>query len=231
MQSKVWQWSAVSLVAVLGWPGVPTQTLAQSTQFEAWQQVLNWWSSEDRRRGYPGTGKPGEMCILNPGKNEVVWHDQPLLLWRSTAHAVGIRTLTDETEVWRATGEYQALGFRGIQMTQPLEPGESYAWYMLYREQSPNPFDRPLPFTLMNEEQRHVIATELEALEADLEATGATVDQLALAKVDYFLEQDLRTDAVQVMFSVEEPSEELMTLREEWITEICAKQMGDDESS
>jgi hypothetical protein len=228
MQNKMWHWSAVSLAAMLSWTGLPTQPLAQSAPVESWSQILDWWNSEDRRRGYPGTGKPAALCYLNPGQNEVVWHEQPLLLWRSTARAVGIRTVADETEVWRATGAYQALGFRGIQIPQPLQPGESYAWYLLYREPSPNPFDRPLPFTLMDEEQRQIVTAELEALETELEETDATADELALAQVDYFLKRDLRTDAVQVMFSVEEPSEALMTLRQEWITEICTKKIGDE---
>ena len=61
----------------------------------------------------------------------------------------------------------------------------------------------------MSQLEREKITSELSTLETKLQTEGATTEDIGIAKADYFVEQQLWSDALQQLHSVENPSPNL----------------------
>ena len=72
-----------------------------------------------------------------------------------------------------------------------------------------------------------LISSGLEDLEAELDSEGVSEEEMALAKAEYFLEAELPADALQAVFAVSEPSEDLIKTQETLIQEVCVPDSDD----
>ena len=86
-------------------------------------------------------------------------------------------------------------------MGKQLQPGFTYDWELISADQTYRP-----TFILMKQPEREAIAAELTAIDNKLQARGATDEDRAIAKADYFVKQQLWSDALQQLHSVENPS-------------------------
>lgn len=209
---------------------------------------------EDRNRGSDGTSrgddwvetadgsKPNRTCILNPGRNDTLWHLQPLFLVQGQVSRMEVK-------------EFQPLLRRGIDPpppvlwsaisnggsddlvkapldAAPLEPGTRYEWRIDPTSASSNHSDNPtyiLPFRVMpNGPERDQITTDLAQLHTDLVAQGVHSAAIAEAKATYFLEQDMPADALHILFSVDETdlTPALTTLQTTLIDTICSEEIS-----
>ncbi|QZZ23098.1 hypothetical protein J5X98_12625 [Leptothermofonsia sichuanensis E412] len=175
-------------------------------------------------------GSRGEICPLapvnwiTPTANQEpveIWSDRPLFLWAGTVGRIQVTSQTDG-DMWdRVIGDNrQSIVYAG----QPLQPDQTYSW-KIFSEASPNA--RPkysFRFRIVEPPVRDHITTELAALETQLKSKGATPEEIALQRANYFVSfanKDLTADALREMYSVKNPSPELRATIEKVAPELC----------
>ncbi|TVP65884.1 MAG: hypothetical protein EA342_13330 [Leptolyngbya sp. LCM1.Bin17] len=189
---------------------------------------------EDQSRGRPGTSRGPEgidepFCILTPGRNETVWHQQPLFVMEGAVTRLALRQEADllessNPEIWSYSPTPTADRLV-MTKTAPLEPGDRYEW--LFYDTSDDSILYALPFSVMAVgAERDQIAADLAQLEAELTQAGASREAIAQAQADYFLAKDMPADVLHVLFAVAEPSPELSDLRAETVETICGFLLG-----
>ncbi|MBD2213050.1 DUF928 domain-containing protein [Nostoc linckia FACHB-104] len=160
----------------------------------------------------------GRICMFSPdspdGTIRVVWNTQPLFLWKVSEGAV-ITKMKLHPENDRNNNLWNQA-FKGqnsaIYQGSPLQPGKIYHWVI---------DGMFVPFQIMEEGQRNKITQELKALENQYQAQGATPEEIASAKANYFVERNLWSDALQQAYVVENPSPELVKIRQEIRQKLC----------
>lgn len=209
---------------------------------------------EDRNRGRDGTSRgddgvetvdgsePNRYCILNPGRNDTLWHFQPLFLIQGNVARMEVkefqplllRGLNPPPPVlWSATPN--AVGGDLVKASldaHPLEPGTRYEWRIFYPTSARSAdSDNPtyiLPFRVMsNGPERDQITADLAQLHTDLAAQGVAHAAIAEAKAAYFLDHNMPADALQILFSVDETdlTPALTTLQTTLINTICSEEI------
>ncbi|NEQ29579.1 MAG: hypothetical protein F6K04_01050 [Leptolyngbya sp. SIO4C5] len=115
----------------------------------------------------------------------------------------------------------------------PLQPGTEYEWSIFFLEQSseaesssgatvPSAEQQTIVlFKVLEDEARDRITADLDQIQVDLEAEGADTEAIALARAGYFVENGLLADAMQEMFAVDDPSENLLSSRANLVSELC----------
>ena len=168
-----------------------------------------------------------EVCPISPGNvgEQVIWSDRPLFIWQGKIPQSTINLYSssanfnyeqDEQLFWSWSGtvppDSQGIVYGGRQ----LQPEFIYDWEFIA-------FDKTYrtTFILMEQSQRDAIATELEVIENKLEANGATAEEIAIVKADYFVNKQLWSDALQQLYSVENPSVNLSDKKQEIETYLC----------
>ena len=162
-----------------------------------------------------------EVCLISPGNlgEQLIWSDRPLFIWQGKIPESEIN-LTKSAEnfgegelVWTQTvpETTRSIAYTG----EDLQPGSTYDWELIsdgttYRQ----------TITLMGESQQEAIAAELAALENRLD-DGATKEDIAIAKADYFIRQKLGYDALQQLYSVPNPSPRLTAQITEIEQHLC----------
>ncbi|MFH7029339.1 MAG: DUF928 domain-containing protein [Heteroscytonema crispum UTEX LB 1556] len=149
--------------------------------------------------------------IFNDQKGtEEIWTDKPVFFWRG----VGV-TQIDIFE--RGNDEVFATlkvkeGLTKIKYNgKPLQPGQSYAWQITAEKVRGLPIkDSGSNFTMMGNKERASITDDLTKLEATLKKKGANVEKIALEKADYFAKKEMWTDVLEQLYSVQNPSPQLM---------------------
>ncbi|MEB3291351.1 MAG: hypothetical protein VKI82_15650 [Leptolyngbya sp.] len=238
----------------LGMIGMPSATPAALAQAESGQPSLVETSIEfSRRRGRGGEGtsrgegslempdgrNPSAYCILNPGRNDTLWHVNPLFLFQGTVAYMEVKKFQPlllrgieppPPVIWSATPN--AIGDDLIKAPldgDPLEPGTRYEWLIYPTAASVQSVDQRtyrLTFQVMpNGPERDQITTDLEQLDADLVAQGADSATIAEAKATYFRDSNLLADALQILFSVDEAdlTPNLSSLQATLIDTICSQ--------
>lgn len=212
----------------LGWMGTALSqaldTPAPATATD-WQQVRDFFRREndDRGAGRDNTSRPIDgVCLVSPKYDQPLWHRNPVLVWQSRDSTVGIRPLGEDNNIfWQdIASETEAGVYSAYYQGEPLELGQTYQW--LFYDTDPVPY-RWFKFHMMTTEQYEHYADALEAVQSELETNGADEIEIALAQSEYFIENNLPIDALQVIFAVDEPSEELLEIREELVQEICGR--------
>ena len=188
--------------------------------------ILNFFKQEhnDPGRNSPGISR-GPVCAISLSREVVIWNTRPLLAWQGRSFpTIGIREISQTAPLWSETAadteaDILQLPYAGM----PLEPGSQYEWLFYFGTVS-NPGSPSLwvQFQVLEGEDRDRISAGLSELQAQLEAEGADEETIALARAEYFLENDLPSDALQAVFAVGEPSEALLETRAALVEEICA---------
>ncbi|MEO0685733.1 MAG: hypothetical protein AAFY76_11990, partial [Cyanobacteria bacterium J06649_11] len=151
---------------------------------------------QDTGRGANGGSRGDDFCLINPGENEKVWHLSPLLIWRGDTNKIGLREKGKNIVLWRdfvaeTESNLKSVKYKGL----PLQFGKTYEW-LFYSNTSKNVV-REIPFQIMDATERAPITAELSALNKKLKAEGATEEEIALERANYFDNRQLWGDVLQ----------------------------------
>lgn len=212
-------WGTVLMVTTLGSvAGAQAQessNVIESRLNAIWNRLIN----DDRE---PPKGTRGEMCAIAPTNPEArtttIWHDQPVIVWQSgTVGKLSLQDpLTQET-LWEhiPSAEETHVVYNGA----PLQAGETYT-LALHKFASGGPTFEP-EFQVMSSASRTLISNGLKnSLEAN-EFSVSDAEWTAIHQADYFSKRDLSFDAIQALFSVENPSAELLAMQAQVIETAC----------
>ena len=185
-----------------------------------WRRVFQFLTSEaeDRREGRNGGPRPGDLCLLNPGRGEQVWSRTPVFIWQGLTTTVGVRGNDPETLLWQQTATQKAQVYTAAYGQASLSPG-TYEWVFLDGDGQPLLWS---PFEVVDEAAYAAHGEELAALQQELEAAEASDADIALARTTYFADHNLSSDALQEVFAVSDPSPELLELQADLVQEFCA---------
>ncbi|MBD2518960.1 hypothetical protein H6G93_29170 [Nostoc sp. FACHB-973] len=176
------------------------------------QQTFSWtnisriiFSKKPPVEPRKGGSRPTDnVCMVSPDapdKLRIVWSDRPLFIWKGQAQTIAVRSINSEQDLWnQPVTETQNITYAG----KPLQPGETYKWVV-----NSSKF---VPFQIMETQQRDRITAELKTLENQLQAQGADIEAIALAKAKYFADSNLWSDALQQAYSVPLRSDELQKM-------------------
>lgn len=244
MKYICWISIGLSLVIVPATIGLENQTAAQTAPLHSSlrQTLTDFFNRdgddvEDRSRGRAGTSRGSRdrlanerLCILTPGRNETIWHQQPLFVMQGLMNRIAVRREADLTQpsnpdLWSHSPVPDADRL-AIAKTDPLQPGYTYEW-LFYETASDTRPTYVLPFSVMAMgAERDRIATDLAQLEAELTQQGASTEAIAQAKANYFLAKDMPADALHILFDMPDPSADLVALRAETVEMICRFPLG-----
>lgn len=208
---------------------IPSVNVAIANPKPTWQSVfLNWFSEEpkdepkDRGRGGNSGGRPaGTLCLITPGVDNILWTTKPLFVWQGDYNVIGVRPKGDYPILWGEIAPAQNQSVKRLSYTnQPLEPGKTYEWVFFVDENRRSPLS-PVAFRVMGEKERAAIAKELRSLEARLKAQRMSQEEIALQRTNYFAQRGLKADALQQIYSIEQPSVELQKVRQEIEKKLC----------
>ena len=162
-----------------------------------WQAFLEEISQRLRRSPTNAVSR-GSICAIAPGiigqRNHIV-SDRPLFLWQGQVDEIEIRHFTTDEVLWAQSipeGQ-QYMHYSG----QPLHPGSTYIWTLKYQGQAREN-------RLVEIMEQHLRESFLQAGTApiairDRSQTRPIIHPSSLKQADYFLEQELWSDAVSVL--------------------------------
>jgi hypothetical protein len=178
----------------------------------------------------------GNLCAVSPGlleRQNIVWSDRPLFLWQASPKVMLQQIqLVDSSRriLWEkslATTDQSAL-----YVGQPLQPGQFYTWRLQWTlqdaEQTAGSAD--YTFQLMEPQQQQQIASELQTLTQRLQASGEDAETIANQQADYLLtrSQPLWSDALKVLYTIENPSSQTTQKLQLWINTACGQEETGD---
>jgi hypothetical protein len=138
-----------------------------------------------------------------------IWSDQPLFIWQedqAERQAVVVYSAQGSEKIWSQEVDSED-DFIVYNDATPLQAGETYQWHLLRLDTQIQPNSAKVSFKIMDADKRELISQELMAIEQQFE--GESAEKIALAKANFFVGKGLWSDALQVMFLVENPTPEL----------------------
>lgn len=213
----------VSIMVIL--LGAPIQAAVEQkspqvlTKTNGTYLALSWgdiWKKLSRRK-VPGGGRGPEevtICVITPGRLDSmksgiqeIWSVQPLFLWDIQGGTVQqIDLLNKESEQVFWSQKIPPGQTKVIYDGKPLQPGQSYIWRLSY---SPTAQMTYYQFKIMEIQKRDLITNELTKLSEQFKKQKIPVEKIALEKANYFVQQELWSDALREIYSVPNPSPEL----------------------
>jgi hypothetical protein len=204
----------------------PTPTPQSRKERSTWGAILSLFKRGNQGRKLGSRG----VCFVSPGllgNNQVIWSDRPIFLWQEVSLTQEIRLYTpfnpiqDQEIIWRQEIKqvspeptFQKIPYTGT----PLEAGKTYDWEIFDRKSKAQ---EKRYFTVMKSSERAQITTELQRLETQLKSEGATEEEIARERANYFIEKQLWSDALQSMLTVKNPSPELLQKIQYLLGELC----------
>jgi hypothetical protein len=205
----------------------PTSTPRLKKKLSTLDVILNLFKE---RKGPKLGSRSGNVCLLSPGlleERNIIWSDRPLFLWEAVSLPQEIRLYSPSNPkkerqiIWRQNLNQLSpeITFQGIQYTgQALEKGKVYNFKIFNELSKSKNFVR---FQVMELKERDRISEELQRLETELKFQRASNEQITIERANYFIEQDLWSDALQEMFSVKKPSLELTQMIGQVLRDLC----------
>jgi hypothetical protein len=155
----------------------------------------------------------GSICLVAPsGTNQGIWHDRPLFIWRGEAVQIELLAAGRQEVLW--SKNLTANDTRAVYDGEPLQAGQRYQWRLYQSEQD---VEGPILFRILPKEERDRLSAELNQLQTQ----GATAEEIALQRANYFAKKRMWADALQEIYSVENPSDQLNKLGEEITSYFC----------
>lgn len=219
----------VAIAAAISPTALPVAEIRSSwLGFDRLRSFLSGGPLQDSNRGRDGGSRGGGLCLINPGQGEVVWTVEPLLLLQGNLQSTALYVADGEEPLWSAPiapiDDFVAkLPYDG----DPLQPGTTYEQQVeMFRLDFSVASSRRYAFQVMPEgEERDHIEAELAQLEAELAQAKGDAEAIALAKTEFFFERNLAADALQALFSVDDPSAELVETRQAIIEIVCQQDL------
>ncbi len=185
---------------------------------KSWDEVWTLLKQKKIRGGSRG----GEVCPIAPARAfEVpqVWSDRPLFLWQGSLARIEV---TDEKGVplWKkpVSKETASIIYGG----RSFQPGQTYLWKIFTNRFQLTP-EYTLKFQTMEPQKRDRITADLTALDTQLKTKGATPEEIALQRANYFVNQNLLSDALREMYSVKDPSNTLKEIIQQTPSALCSR--------
>ncbi|NES04862.1 MAG: hypothetical protein F6K22_19700 [Okeania sp. SIO2F4] len=171
------------------------------------------------------------FCLVSPGLIEVeekisdtrptfIWNTRPTFIWQGELRRIEIRPANSEEVLWaeKVQGNQQIVIYNG----ESLKPGNTYYW-RIYDSSASETFPTlRITFRVMDVLERQVITQELEKLDTRLKQAKAKPETIALAKVKFWAERNLFSDALSEAFTVKNPSTELQDFRSNILQHFCS---------
>jgi len=171
----------------------------------------------DPREGAVSRG-PCTIAPLDLKTNTEVWSDRPMFLWRGPIGKIEVRQQGRNDVLWRQPIE---PGAGGIQYAgEPLQPGRTYDWVLFDLQ---NNAITSIAFKVMDARDREQVNTQLQSLERELKAKGATAQESAARRAQYFAQRQLWSDAWREAFSVDNPVAIIGTITQTTPTPFCTR--------
>ncbi len=179
-----------------------------------------------RRQPDVPLGTRGGVCAIAPGAldaNAKILSDRPLFSWRDKA--VNLRVLDGQTELWQTALNPQdnriVYGGRAA-----LQPGKRYFWEITPAPDSNQQTGIAPPiktlFAILPQSDRDRINANLKAIEQN--KSNRSSEAIADAKATYLIQQQLWSDAVRVLYEVNNPSQAFIEQRQQFIDRLCTQQ-------
>jgi hypothetical protein len=189
-------------------------------QRPSWQTVL---SSIFRRKSEKPISRPvknGDLCFITPANQKPIYSNRPLFLWKGNLTKIAVASLNSDNPFWEnpISGGKTFVSYAG---DEKLEPGEWYEWHG-YRE------NRVIlaKFQVMDAQQNQIVSDDLKTLEKKLQTKGLNKEAIAFHKVQYFIDQELWSDALQEAYSVPNPSTELSQILRDLPENLCKSEQN-----
>ncbi|WP_424094647.1 hypothetical protein [Moorena producens] len=214
--------SALPLDAIVKRP----QSGQDLSQFQRQLVTLKWgdiWDKLRRKKGKKVARSKTDnnlieqnVCMLTPGQlsdrdgnsnhkgSLEIWSEQPLFLWQGEMKGIEVREMRTNQQLWEQPLEPTTTSI--VYQGKPLQAGKAYFWRnTIPLEELPT----KISFRLMNDEKRNQVTADLTALESKLKAKDATADQIALKRINYFMDKQLWSDALREIYLMPNPPAEV----------------------
>ena len=169
-------------------------------------------------------GTRSGVCPMSPGlldKDFTVMSDRPLFLWQGQASKVTVRDYKTKAIVW--TKNLDATTQQIVyEPTQPLESGKLYQWQVIGEESSSSDRAHWSTVAIMTAAERDALSSKLKEMEGRQKSAEAIADEQAT----YLLNQNLWSDALQVLFAVKSPSSAFVQKRQEFVSGLCTQDLS-----
>lgn len=166
-----------------------------------------------------------ELCSISPGNlgKELMWSDRPLFIGRGETGKSTVNLYSssanfnyeqDEQLIWS-----QAIAANSVSIAyngESLQPGFRYDWEFVTNGET-----HRSTFVMMTEQERQAIAQDLAAIENRSVAEGKSKEEIAIAKADYLVQKQLWSDVLQHLYSVENPSVDLVSKTKDIEKYLC----------
>ena len=201
----------------------PTKTIRNTAENSVLETL--WQLLRAKRKQEPALSSRSNICEVTPGllgETNLIYSDRPLFLWQGETPNLSLNLYSPfslEQEQQIIWSQAIASNERKILYTgEALEPGKIYDWEIIADSAANR---RRISFQVMSESQRDRISRELARRETELTNSGATTEEIALAKTIYFAERDLWSDALQIIYSLENYSSSLSFEAQAMIDYLC----------
>ena len=224
MRKFTWMLSTLLLSAMIS--SVPTRAFqvakVQINLSGSSKDIIQTSFSKDNppptEPGTTGSRGPCTIAPLDLKTNTEVWSDRPMFVWRGPIGEIEVRQQGSNDVLWRETipqgvGRIQYAG-------ESLQPGETYNWVLFDLQ---NNAIRSMAFKVMDAREREQVSTQLQSLERELKAKGATVEESAARRAQYFAQRQLWSDAWREAFSVDNPVAIIGTITQTTPTPFCTR--------
>ena len=190
--------------------------------------------NEDNRPPVPrevGGSRGDKLCAIAPQPittSTVVWSDRPLFVWRGVISRIEVRSTDSNKKVLWSKKEIEGQSKEGQSSAlydgEALQPGQTYEWRLFHQfALEDTPPSQVVTFQVMDAKERDRIKMQLQNLEKELQAKGASAEEIAMQRAQYFVQQNLWSDVLQAAYSVKNPSPALTEMIEALPTKLCSK--------
>jgi hypothetical protein len=181
---------------------------------------LSFW----QRRPERPLGTRG-ICLRSPGLLEndfTVVSDRPLFSWQGKAVKLNVMDYDTKEIVWTTDLDPQTQQIV-YSNANPLVLGKRYRWQVLGQDPSSTDMAHWSTFEIMAVPQRDEVLAKLKEIEQKAQQKKASPEAIAEQQATYLLDQNLWSDALQVLHTVKNPSSEFAQNRKEFMANLCPK--------
>lgn len=231
-KSIYWMRMGAGLMLTMGL-GLAPDAKAQPSSINFRTQLESIWSrivKDDEYREPPQTSR-GELCAIAPSvagaEPSTIWHSQPVIALQPGSIAqVSLRIDGSEDAFWDyvPAADENHVVYDG----EPLVSGQTYVMG-LHAIANDDP-TLTAEFQILPAATRTLIENGLMIATMDDDPIFENVsdsEKQAIQQANYFANRGLPYDAIQAMFSISDPSADLLGRQEQILTETCQPSLTD----